>query len=109
VVVLKVEEQSGPYAMKAPTASLRREIEAYEEWCGAPINTERSLRYIKAVQTTSLEKTQARVLAFAGVIEAHYAVRREEITLGIYANPTYVAHFVGFLQVRVGGAGLHDS
>lgn len=99
VVLLSAEERSGPYAMKDPTASLKREIEVYEEWCGAPVNTERSLRYIKAVQSTSLAKTQAMVMAFAGVVKAHYAIRREDINLGIYANPTYIARFVGFLQV----------
>ena len=102
VVNLSTLEASRPYALKDPSARLNREIAQYEEWSGAPINTERSLRYIKAAQTTSLAKTQAMVMAYAGVVHSHFAIRREDITLGIYACPTYLARFVGFLQVKKG-------
>ena len=104
VVILTVAQASGPYAMSDPTQAFKAEIAAYEAWCGSPINTERSRRYIKAAQSTSLAKTQTMVLAFAGIIQSYYAIDRDEVTLAIYANPTFIARLVGFLQV--GGSSL---
>lgn len=60
-----------------------------------------TLRYIKAVQSTSLAKTEGMIMAYAGVVQSHYAIKRSDMSLGIYANPTYVARFVGFLQVNM--------
>lgn len=98
-VILNPGAQTQPYAMQNPPAAFRREISKYEQWCGAPVNTERSLRYIKAVQTTSLAKTEAMVLGYAGVCISRYGLERLDVNLGIYANPSYLAYFIGFLQV----------
>ena len=98
-VQLSYEEATAPYALENPPPRFKAEIKKYETWCGDPINTERSTRYIKAVQSTSLEKTQSLVLGFAGIISNHYALSRDEISLDIYSNPTYVARFIGYLQV----------
>jgi len=99
VVVLQPGEENKPYALKNPPRQLIDQIGNYISWCKADINTERSRRYIKAVQTTSLAKTESLVMAFAGVVFAYYDLPRESINLSIYSNPTYVARFVGYLQV----------
>jgi len=125
IVTLSDTEARQPYAMTNPTTAFKLQISTYEQWCGAPINTDRSLRrviscpadmihshvllsaclltlrYIKAVQSTSLAKTEGLIMAYAGVVQSHYAIKRSDMSLGIYANPTYVARFVGFLQVNM--------
>ena len=99
VVVLQPGEENKPYALKHPPRQLIDQIGNYISWCKADINTERSRRYIKAVQTTSLAKTESLIMAFAGVVFAYYDLPLESINLSIYSNPTYVARFVGDLQV----------
>jgi hypothetical protein len=46
IVTLSDTEARQPYAMTNPTAAFKLEISTYEQWCGAPINTDRSLRRV---------------------------------------------------------------
>jgi hypothetical protein len=92
-------ETNEAYALRNPRASLKAEIKVYEEWCGAPINTERRGKYITSVQSTTLERVETMVLGFLGHVSQHFALAPNSLTLDIYADPTYVAQFIAYLKV----------
>ena len=97
-VFLTPTQQAERYALSNPPAHLLVELGTYIEWCQAPINTERSPRYIKAAQSTTLEKVPSLVMAFLGATSAHFNVHVADITLDMYKEPKYIAHFIGLVK-----------
>lgn len=94
-VFLTPIQQVARYALADPSAELLVELGTYIQWCQAPINTERSPRYIKAAQTTSLEKVPSLVMAFMGATNTHFQLAPAEITMDMYKEPKYIARFLG--------------
>ena len=94
-VYLTPNQQTERYALVDPTAAVLLELGTYIQWCHAPVNTERSSRYIKAAQTTTLEKVPSLVMAFMGATSAHFQVHSAEISLDMYKQPKYITRFIG--------------
>ena len=105
-MALTSAQQDERYALTGrPPAKLRREMDQFMEWSAAPINTERSARYVRAVQSTTLEKVPNRILGFVGYICSTYAIDGEDASLDLYSSPKYIARFVGYLRARNVGIG----
>ena len=94
-VFLTPAQQTERYLLAGPLPGLLVEIGTYQQWCQAPINTERSARYIRAAQSTSLEQVPKMILGFLGSTSAYYDIRPAAITLDMYKDPQYIAHFIG--------------
>ncbi len=94
-VFLTPSQQVERYAMSDPQAGVLLELGTYLQWCQAPVNTERSSRYIKAAQSTTLEKVPSLVMAFMGATRAHFQLQQADISLDMYKDPKYMARFIG--------------
>ena len=94
-VFITPAQQTERYSLDKPRAELLVEIGTYQEWCLAPINTERSVRYIRAAQTTSLQQVPKMILGFLGSTSAYYQIQPADITLDMYKDPQYLARFIG--------------
>ena len=101
IVLLTPEQQVERYGLlPAHTPqSLRDELADYERWQTEPINLERSDRYVRAVQSTTTEKTESVVMGFLGYV-SHYFPRGDVISMREYGNPSKIASFVAYLQAR---------
>lgn len=64
-----------------------------------------SYRYIKAVQMSTLDSVPKLLTGYMGYTSSFYGMETESISLRLYANPQYVARFVGYLQAREVGIG----
>lgn len=104
-VVLLPEQQSERYALEFQPLNLRREAQQFLNWSSAPINTERSARYTKAVQSTTLDRVPNKLWGFLGYTAGFYNLSRDNISLQLYANPRYMARFVAYLKARDVGIG----
>ena len=98
------EEMLCQYALRPVPGRVAREIKTYMEWSAAPINTERSIRYLGGVQSTTLEKVPQKIEGFMGYISRKYAVHRDDIAISLYENPRNCADFISYLVAR--GVGL---
>lgn len=82
-------------------STLLKEIQVYEQWAAAPINTERSQRYVRAVQSTTLAKSSSLILAYMGFVSRYFSQASEKLTLGQqYTDPQRLVAFVSFLRAR---------
>jgi len=104
-VVLLPEQQSERYALQDQPGSLRREVQQFLDWSSAPINTERSGRYTRAVQSTTLDKVPGKIWGFLGYTAGFYNLGRQEISMQLYADPRFVARFVAYIKARDVGIG----
>ena len=98
------EEMIHQYSLRPVPRKLAMEITSYMEWSSAPINTERSARYIGGVQSTTLEKVPQKVAGFMGFISRKYAVHRDDISFNLFENPRNCVDFISYLVAR--GVGL---
>lgn len=96
-VFLTPAQQAERYALVDPSANVLLELGTYIQWCQAPINTERSSRYIKAAQSTTLEKVPSLVMAFMGATCAQFQLQPAEINLDMYKQPKYITRFIGYV------------
>lgn len=90
--------------------ALKTEIEEFRRYCTDKVNTLRSPRYMRATQSTSMEKVPVRIRAFLGCISKYYNVG--DIGIDSYHDPNKLAWFVSYLQargVRVGSICNHLS
>ena len=92
------------YALRPVPRKVAMEITTYMEWSAAPINTERSARYIGGVQSTTLDKVPQKVAGFMGFISKKYAIHRDDISFSLFENPRNCTDFISFLVAR--GVGL---
>ena len=99
-VVLLPHEMKEQYAIKNPPSKLNREIQQFIQWSGAPVNTARTGRYVRAVQTTTTDKQPARIRAYIGYISTTYGISTADLSLDIYADPTKFARFMAYLIAR---------
>jgi hypothetical protein len=99
-VVLLPQELKEQYAIKNPPSKLKREILQFIQWSGAPVNTERSGRYVRAVQTTTTETQPARIRGYIGYISTAYGISTMDLSLDLYADPTKFARFMAYLIAR---------
>jgi len=104
-MVLLPEQQVERYALEDPSTALMREVQRFMDWSAAPINTERSARYIRAVQSTTMDKVPNKLWGFLGYTAGFFALARADISLQLYADPRYVARFVGYIKAREVGIG----
>jgi hypothetical protein len=104
-LVLLPEQQAERYALQNQHGSIRREVQQFMDWSAAPINTERSARYTRAVQSTTLDKVPGKIWGFLGYTAGFFNLGREEISMQLYADPRYVARFVAYIKARDVGIG----
>jgi hypothetical protein len=85
---------------------LLKEIETYERWAAAPINTERSQRYVRAVQSTTLAKSSNLMLAYMGFVSRYFNQPADNLTLAQqYTDAQRLAAFVSYLKARTSSRG----
>ena len=99
-IVLLPHEMKEQYAIKNAPSKLKREIDQFIRWSGAPVNTERSGRYVRAVQTTTTDKQPSKIRAYIGYISTTYGVSTSDLSLDMYADPARIARFIGYLIAR---------
>ena len=104
-LVLLPEQQAERYALHNQNGSIKREVQQFMDWSAAPINTERSARYTRAVQSTTLDKVPGKIWGFLGYTAGYFNLGREEISMQLYADPRYVARFVAYIKARDVGIG----
>jgi hypothetical protein len=102
---LMPEDMREQYALRPVPGRIKRETQTYMEWSAAPINTERSVRYVGGVQSTTLEKVPQKIEGFMGFISRKYAVHRDDISFSLYENPRNCADFISYLVARCVGLG----
>ena len=98
-VVLSEGGLTDLYGLVKPGPGIRREIKVYEEWCLAPINTDRRGMYVAPVQSTSLDRVQTMILGFLGYTSKHWQLDVQGLSLDLYADPWCIAQFIAFLVV----------
>jgi len=109
MVVLGEEGLTDLYGLVKPGPGIRREIKVYEEWCLAPINTERRGMYVAPVQTTSLDRAQTMILGFLGHTRKHWSLDSPGLSLDLYSDPWCIAQFISFLVVSESVLVTHDD
>lgn len=102
VVDLTSEQLHEKYGIprNAVPVALRRELGQFEDWQSAPVNLERSARYMRAVQTTTSEKHETTLLGYLGFCIRYFTVDPQRVSLTEYAHPKRIAQFVAYLQAR---------
>ena len=108
-VVLGEEGLTELYGLVKPGPGIRREIKVYEDWCLAPINTERRGMYVAPVQTTSLDRAQTMILGFLGHTRKHWSLDSPGLSLDLYSDPWCIAQFISFLVVSESVLVTHDD
>lgn len=98
--ILTPAQQSERYGIESGAVSraLRLEMEEFERWQVEPINAERSARYARAVQTTTIDKQERTILSFLGYVGKYFP--NKTAGLGRYAEPQIVAAFLGYIMAR---------
>ena len=95
----QLTEKYGYPANSVPRA-LRLQIDSFAAWCHAGINMERSQRYARAVQTTTLDKNKGTMRAFLGWVDRYTPSPPPHPDISAYSNPQYFAAFTSYLLAR---------
>lgn len=98
---LSSDQQTENYGLqlKAPL-TLDVGVDKYIKHCMASINTDRGPSYIESIQTTSVQTIRQVINGFMGFCYKWEGVPLEELRLSLFANPQYLADFVGYLMAR---------
>ncbi len=101
-IVLMPQQARERYGIEAHARPkrLRDEIQDFKNWSSDAINTERTMEYAGAVQSTTLEKLSSVICAYVGYAVTVLCLSQEETGLDAYANPHMLARFLGYLKAR---------
>lgn len=76
------------------------QINRFEAWSTAPINTTRSETWSRSVQSTTIGTSRQVIRAYMGYCSALLKVPDSQLSLALMAHPDKLAMFLAFLQAR---------